>query len=141
MWHYWGDANVEYGGVWYNLDNWQWGYVDAVRVEDLGSACGFRGAVLIEKLTINVGAGWSKNKKRAKGVLASCSWQVLTGAGIQRKLSLAEAYLGYGHYDLDDYPPSETLQLEEDGPLCFEGWTATRFKGDLRVYVEENYLD
>lgn len=51
-WLYSGDCNPEYGGAWFDLSTWTWGYVDCVRVTDLDSGCGFRGAVMIEKITV-----------------------------------------------------------------------------------------
>ena len=51
-WRYQGPADPEQGGHWYRLEGWEHGYAEAVRVIDLESACGFRGAVLVEALVV-----------------------------------------------------------------------------------------
>jgi hypothetical protein len=44
-WYYCGDVSAEYGGIWIR----HYGdYCDAYEITDLDSACGFRGAIIIE---------------------------------------------------------------------------------------------
>jgi hypothetical protein len=139
-WIYQGDVCLAHGGTYFDVSAWRWGYVPAVRITDLGSGCGFRGAVLIEAITINVGKEWSKEKKRTKAALSLYGWTRPQGQGIGRKLSLAEAYMDYGYYAADIDRPAEILQLENDAPLTFDGLTAQRFNGDLEQYIKDKYL-
>ena len=53
-WAYSGDVNLEYGGLFVNLDNVRYGYADVVEVTDLDSACGAAGMVLIEKGSVTI---------------------------------------------------------------------------------------
>jgi len=160
-WHYVGDVNPECGGVWMNLEGWEHGYCEAVRVEDLDGGCGFRGAVLIERLTVL----FMDEDHRVReafgccGIEPSYKWcgedegmimtdpDPATDAG---KLIIAEALLSYGHYDPDDNggfgKSSETIQLDTDSdyaPMEHDGWKAKFRAGDdfdLAGYVEKGWL-
>ncbi len=138
-WQYMGDVNIEYGGTFFNLsDDWDNGYVSAVRVTDLDSGCGFVGAVLIEKITILV-----DDDKTNESACDCCGWiksevDTTTESG---KLQLAEAVMSYGRYDpADEYyePANEVVQTQEDGPMEFDGWKASKrvLSENLRGYVE-----
>lgn len=136
-WIYTGDVNPEYGGVWFDLEPYErgWGYFNAVRVEDLDGACGFRGAVLIERLSIHV----PDQRSRIQDALECCG---MTEDDIEGNLvELAYALMMYGCTDIEQ--PTETLQLDADGPMEFDGWKADRKqpKGDLRGYIEAKWLD
>ncbi len=144
-WHYTGDVNPEYGGVWIDLDNWDDGYCTAVRVTDLDSACGFRGAVMVEHV-IACGTDDSKRLREAMGCYGNPSLR--GGSKESNRLYLAEALISYGHYDPDDSWDSyqrhhtEILQLEPDGDMKFDGWKADKKLrgGDLRGYIESVHL-
>lgn len=147
FWIFLGDVSLEYGGTFYNLDpdDLRYGYCSAVRVTDLASGCGYYGAVLIERVTI---CGLD-DKKRIGSALECCGWldesfEIDFSRAI---LFAADSLMNYGYYDPEhnsDYSPAmETLQLESDGDLTFDGWTADRYQtnGDLRGYVIAKWLD
>ena len=132
--HYSGDINVEYGGVFYEIENWKdYGYSTAVRITDLDSGCGFSGAILIESITINKPDDMS-------GAL-SCYGYDAEEAEEDIHMQI-EACLGYGHYDPDIYNTAEALQTEEDGPMVFDGWKAAKrvLTKDLLGYIQSKYL-
>lgn len=150
-WTYSGDVNLEYGGTYYNLDSWRWGYVTAVRVTDLGSATGATGCYLIEHVTINVGKGWSKGKQRVKAALSSVGWSpldMLTCGSLEgQKCMLAEAFLSYGCYDPDDgwdgYAHYHTEVIAIGREAESRDWridTRLRRNASLKHYVERNHL-
>lgn len=154
-WEYTGDASLEYGGTFIDLSTWNDGYCSAVRVTDLDSGFGFTGAALIEHVVIN----GTDNSERIHRAMQSCGY----GADCHRRpssvppenhkhnlrLMVADALLSYGHYDPDDLWDgyrshySETVQLEPDGPMVFDGWKADKRLrgGDLRGYVEAVHLE
>jgi hypothetical protein len=155
-WHYNGDVNLEHGGAFIDLSDWQYGYASAVRVSDLDGGCGFTGAVLIEHVVI---CGLD-DAKRIRQAVESCggassylAWGPRrdgeTPADRKRHLrhAIADALMSYGYSDPDDNygygpPQSETLQLEPDGPMVFDGWKASkRLKGTtLEAYVRSVHL-
>lgn len=134
MYQYSGDINVEYGGQWIDLDNWEWGYANCVRVIDLDSGCGAPGMVAIEHVTILL------DKDRWAESLDCCGltpWDVLGMDPDHRRYVLAECLLQYGHYDLDDAWDAyqshwiEIIQTESDGPMVWEG-----LRAEKRVHCE-----
>lgn len=137
-WQYIGDVNIEYGGTFFDLTEWKHGYVDALRVTDLDSGCGFDGAVLIEKITILV-----DDEKTNKQACECCGFKfddldLSTDAG---KLQLADAVMSFGRYDpANEYyePQNEVVQTQDNGPMQFDGWTATKrvLSENLRGYIE-----
>lgn len=153
-WHYCGDVSLKYGGAYIDLSTWNDGYCDAVRVTDLDSACGFTGAVLIEHMVIN----GTNNAERIRvalkcvGGLSARNWHA-TGRKETIKASLrhaiADALLCYGYADPDDSwdnycsSYSEIIQLENDGPMVFDGWKADKRlrDADLEAYLESVHLD
>ncbi len=149
-WVYCGDVNVEHGGAWIDLSTWDDGYCSAVRVTDLDSGCGFTGACLIEHVVI-LGMDDSKRIREAlrciggPEALGARNWHA-TGRSETIKESLrhaiADALLSYGDYDPDDYQAPEVVQMEQDGPMCFDGWTANKrlHNTDLKDYVESVHL-
>ena len=133
---YIGDINLEYGGLYVDLSDWEnHGYANAVEICDLDGGCGFTGAVYIRALTLL--------KPKTPEMLNS----VLSCVGEENEnpspLDLAYASFSYGYYDADEYTPMETIQLEDDGDMTFDGWDAD-FKApddfNLREYVEKSYL-
>ena len=107
---YSGDMNVEHGGLFFDTENWQAdGYATAIRITDLGSACGFEGAVLIECITVLKPSdiGWASS---------FIGWEGEADSRVE-----IDACMAYGHYDpCEDYmgPSSEVVQTEpDDGPM------------------------
>lgn len=144
-WHFCGDINLEHGGTFYNLDpaDLQYGYCDATRVTDLDSAIGFTGAVMIERLTVC----FLDDLEKIEQGLACCGWipddwSNTSPAG--RVGMIVDSMIAYGHYDPANCFPDhhmETLQLESDGDMSFDGWTADkRIRGDLRRYVLSKHV-
>lgn len=144
-WEYVGDVNPAYGGIWIDLSTWNDGYCSAVRVCDLDSGCGFRGAVMVEHIVIN----GTDNPKRLRDAIRFAGVSHLRGCkkdGI--RLFLAESLASYGHYDPDDSWDNycsfhtEILQLEPDGPMKFDGWKADKRlrDADIKAYVESVHL-
>lgn len=140
-WLYSGDTNLEYGGVFIDLSEWDYGYCPAVRVTDLDN-CGFRGAVIVEHIVI-LGID---DRDRIKKALKSCGIGKINGLSKQNlRLMIAEALMMYGFFDPDDdgYTSiNETLQLESDGPMSFDGMKADkRLRGTtLEAYVRSVHL-
>lgn len=146
-WHYNGDVNLEHGGGFFDLSDWKWGYCNAVRVTDLDSACGFRGAVLIEHVTVN-GCDDPKRIRRALesvgGVrsLGARNWKAIGDSStIKANLrhAIADALMGYGFFDVES---SETVQLEPDGPMTFDGRKADKrlHNTTIEQYVKAVHL-
>lgn len=145
-WHFCGDVNLEHGGIFYKLDpdDLQYGYCDAIRVTDLDSGCGFRGAVMIEHITVL----WLDDLEKINQGLDCCGWDCDTMAGLEpatRVGMIVDGAIAYGNYDPANCFPNhhlEILQLESDCEMTFDGWTADkRIKGDLRRYVIAKHLD
>lgn len=137
-WHYVGDINIEYGGTYFDLSEWENGYVDALRVTDLDSGCGFEGAVLIEKIVILV-----DNDKANQQACECCGWikTDIDTSTENGKLQLADAVMSYGRFDpANEYyePQNEVVQTQSDGPMEFDGWKATKrvLSENLKGYIE-----
>ena len=128
-----GDVNLEHGGIYINLSDWKEGYACAVEICDLDGACGFTGAVFIRNLTLIK----PRNETELNSVLS------VVGHETEKVSDLDVAYAAFS-YGLYDGEPEETIQLEDDGEVRFDGWSAD-FKAptgfDLRNYVEKNYLE
>lgn len=148
-WKYQGDMSLAYGGYFFDFSEWKHGYVPCVEVIDLDSAVGFTGAVHIEHKTVLI----DRPKKQLAQALDVVGASFLpngdiddNGRTIKKNTSsyrviLAYACCAYGHYDQDD--GSETLQLERDGPMQFDGWHAEkrlRANASLENYVRRHHL-
>jgi hypothetical protein len=140
QYQYNGDVNIENGGTFFDLSDWEHGYVNAVRVTDLDSGCGFDGAVLIEKITILI-----DDEKTNRSACECCGWALdelpITDIG---KVQLAEAVMSYGRFDpANEYyePQNEVIQTQEDGPMSFDGWKATKrvLSENLLGYIKSEY--
>lgn len=142
-WHYSGDVNPEYGGIWINLDNWEYGYAEAVKVTDLDSGAGFTGAVEVEHIVIH----GMDDRERTKSALRYYGIENFRGFTKEMsRLAIAEALASYGDYEQDrdgGSPFQEVLQLEPDGPMVYDGWKADKRlrDPDLKAYVESVHLD
>jgi hypothetical protein len=144
-WVYNGDVNLEHGGVFMDLSTWEWGYVDAIRVEDLGSACGFTGACLIERCVIHR----LDDARDMRKALGSCGWfprtcrrhpgQTPEQVKATARRVIAEAMLQYGFADCETI---EVVQLESDGLMGYDGWAADKrlHNCDLMGYVKAVHL-
>ena len=133
--HYIGDGSPEYGGLFYNTDDWtEYDYASAIRITDLDRGCGFNGAVMVEPITI------LRDEKKLREALKGCGFEdEETNIHVE-----IEALCMYGYYDpVDGFnePTLEVLQLEEDESLTFDGWKAKRIKTDLLSYLSENHLE
>lgn len=136
-WMFSGDVSLVYGGIYVRVT--PWGYADVVEVTDLDSACGFEGAVLIEKGSANL----PSSLKVIRAVMASCGWTQGRRSLPKeaRRAMLFECLWRYGHRDVDE---SEVVQTEEGAPMeNREGWKAEKFVApdDLEGYVASRYLD
>lgn len=143
-WSYNGDVNLEHGGAFIDLSAWGHGYCTVVRVTDLGGACGFTGAVLIEHVVIN----GTDSPERIRKALSSCGPTDMRGfSKEQARHAIAESLMSYDYTDPDDsgYGGSqdEVVQLETDGPMAYDGWKASkRLRGTtLEAYVESVHLE
>jgi hypothetical protein len=96
--NYSGDINLEYGGMFFDLSDWEYGYVSVLEVIDLGGATGFDGAYLVEHKVVYI-----DDIKQNKAALKSCGWDKIPGrTSDHRKMALAEFVCRYGYYDPDD---------------------------------------
>ena len=112
-WQYFGDLNIEYGGTFAEIDpqHFKWGYCNVVRVTDLDSATGYRGGVLIEKVTVNIDA---KRIKQALPTVGLTIRDLQKMKGQASKLyAMVDALLTYAYFDTDQ---SEVVQTEEGHP-------------------------
>lgn len=126
MWHYRGDKNIEHGGVFYNLDSFEDGWVDVFRLQPCSDAGGPGNCYWYEVLSVIIHDGWRaafwgvgdttaerrahrvlhnmESAERTESALQTCGWDTrldewdkLTLA--QRKHVIVGACLAYGHYD------------------------------------------
>lgn len=164
---YSGDINLDYGGIFIDLDTFMDGYCTAVRVTDLDSGCGFAGAVMIEHIVIN---GTTDGKCIAESLrfcgpdiddtilttLEALPHDPLSLGMLYDHLQdknytipeiqhlLAESLASYGHYDPDDSWDSyrEIVQCEPDGPMTFYGWQVDKrlHNTTLEAYVHSQHL-
>jgi hypothetical protein len=145
-WEYSGDVNLEYGGQFIDLSTWGDGYCSVVRVTDIDSGCGFRGAVMVEHGTI-YGMDDPKRVRQALnsvGGISARDWRPTADkASVKHglRMGIADAMLGWGFCDYDDCR-TEIVQLDEDGPMAFDGWKADkRLHGTtLEEYVKAVHL-
>jgi hypothetical protein len=142
--HYIGDVNLEYGGMFINLDDWKYGYSEVLRITDLDSGAGFNGAVMVERLTTI-----TDNPKEIWNAKKSYGWDKpysLPGRTSEdRKLALVEAITSYGYYDPDDgwdnYHRGYSLIIQCDpdddyAPMEYDGW-----KADVRLSEDQDLLE
>lgn len=146
-WQYTGDVDLRYGGAYFDLSEWRWGYVNAVTVTDLDSATGATGCYLIQRRSIPVGAGWSKDKDNMRRILRHYGVEplaILRARGLKnQRLLIAEAALAYGYSDPADdrHPANDVLAIGADADG--DGWLISkrlRANVNLRKYVERHYV-
>ena len=145
-WHYQGDINLEYGGTFIDLSEWKHDYVNIVEVTDLDSACGFRGAILVESKSVGIDRPdtWPQALQvigcelLPDGSISDNGRSTYRKNSLAWKLCLVYALHGYGYGDTDK---SETVQPCPDCPKKFDGWQATRIRSNgLRAYVRREFL-
>jgi hypothetical protein len=146
--NYSGDVNLEYGGMFVDLDDWQYKYADVLRITDLDSGCGFTGAVMIEHLTALV----PEKRDKMQSCLSVCGWDKgrLPGrTSKDRKMAMIEAIMAYGYYDpAQDFTgfhrtiiQCNALSGDDDydswnSPMEYDGW-----KADYRLGENETLLE
>lgn len=107
---YFGDVSIEYGGYFYCLDSWQYGYVDALRVTPVSDAGGPDNVFWIEGLTVNIPKG-----DRLRGALDCVGIESLASLPrATRRHAIVHACIGYGLYDADALA---TVQVGPDDPF------------------------
>ena len=130
--HYIGDCNLEYGGLFVNLEDFRDGYAECLRITDLDSACGFNNTVMVERITVLFDTA-----ERVKDALACCglTFEDLRKMPIEsRKMAIVDACASYGHYDLvSDYGGDHRWIVKTwdawDKSTSFDGWQATNMIG------------
>ena len=144
-WHYQGPSDPKEGGNWYRLEGWEYGYAEAVRVIDLTSACGFRGAVMVEALVVLLPESDQQLVDCLQVIgLTPATLPIEEGA---RQAAIVDACLAYGRHEPANTwpePKSEILPLEDDpelGPMRHDGWQADRrMTDDLPEHVAREWL-
>lgn len=105
VWHYSGDVDIAHGGMFYNMDDIENGYADAVRVTAVSDAGGPDNMWWVERISINVGAVHVRmHDKRLK------NWPF---AGVGATVAEREA-----HRILHDWPSEPALE----DMMRFCGW-------------------
>lgn len=136
---YSGDMNIEYGGLFYSLDDFSDGYASAVRVTDLDSSCGFTGGIMIECGSINI----PDDMAERQSALDCCGQDVKPGDdGYQRILiESLEAYAGIEVTRDYGGDHRETLTTDPDS-WQYDGWQASKHveSADLLGYLFANQL-
>jgi len=96
---YIGDINLKYGGVFYDLSDWRYGYASFLEVIDLDSAAGVDNCVLVQHGTVII-----DDKEKVKDGLRCCgqTFADLPKDAHARKLMIADCVRCYGYYDADD---------------------------------------
>lgn len=113
-WFYSGDMSIRHGGMFYNLSNWQDGYVDAVRVTPCSDAGGPDNLFWVEGLTVNL----RNDPKELRDILNTCGYDMDDmPKGAARKHLLVEAHVAHGTYDQTS---SRVVQIGPDDPFCPE---------------------
>jgi hypothetical protein len=151
---YFGDRDLLYGGLFLDLSEWKYGYVPAVEITDLGSACGAEGLFLIEHKTILVERwtrqGWNEetycywdNWESALKCCGPSPGDLLRMDSEGRKIALAYALNGYGRVDPDDawdnyQSPAHTIVAvgHRGDAKEVDGW-----KIDERVFSEREFYE
>ena len=147
QWFYNGDINLQCGGFFYRLGNWQHGYVDCVRVTPCSDAGAQSNAFWIEALTVIIPA----DDEAIKDVLSICGYHPDELTGVERKHRIVDACMAYGRYDPANCFPlhhSETVQIGKIDPY-FDSrqndpviQTVTlRANASLERYVRREFLN
>ena len=137
---YIGDVNLEYGGLFINLDDWQYGYANCLQITDLDSGCGFTGAVMVSPITVII---------EPDQIIAAnkCCGGVFGRDSKSRKMSVVYNLASYGAYDPGNnpYEPANAIiqcdPNREYAPMEFDGWVADvglTDKQDLYTFLLDN---
>jgi hypothetical protein len=147
-WKYMGDLNLEYGGTFYDFSSWKWGYVNAVEITDMDSACGWSGAIMIESISINIERS-KEDQERALQVIGATflpngdindNGRTIAKGTAAWRFCLTYACQAYGYKDADR---TEFVQCEPGAPMAFDGWKADkklRRNASLKNYVRREFL-
>lgn len=143
-WHYQGDVNLYHGGIFMDFSDWKYGYASVVEVTDLDSACGFRGAVMIEKKAVMPDSSNNAAALACCGMTLDAKGNIQDGTQTYEKDTLAyrmALVYALNAYQGGDVEESAILQLDRDEPTQFENWEAERLiRGTLDGYVRRNFL-
>ncbi len=153
-WHYTGDVNPQYGGIWIDLTDFAHGDTRAVRCIDLESATGFTGAVLIERGTIQSTAFLERIRQSLEDTRGEDARAILMRLRLlgsaelcdSDKLRICAALADYGCFEqyqalYDEDDNARAVQLDPDGPLMYDGWSAGFLDEDLSTYIIREFLN
>ena len=97
---YSGDLNIEYGGLFYSLQTWQWDYVNVLRVTPCNEAGGPDNCFWVERLTVNIRKDSAKQQS-ALDVLGVGADQFKAMKRAAKRHVLIDAHIAMGFYDTD----------------------------------------
>ena len=137
VWHYTGDLNIEHGGAFYSLENWDWGYAEYVRCTPCSDAGAADNCYWVDKGTVNFNFDkpeWVEDK--FKSALDCCGmiieeWRNLSEAAQHH--TAFECLLSYGAYEKEDEILVELGQYWYGEKIA--GAKKLRGNTDLRKYV------
>lgn len=142
-WHYSGDKNPDYGGFWYKLDNWGFGFADFVRIAPCSDAGGPDNWYWVETGTIH----GLDDAIKAADAIKTCGYQDLIkeSSTARKKHLLIDAYMSYGHYDIDinllvQIGKEIDPYYSENGGFDLSRGPDVVLRGDARIgnYVRKN---
>lgn len=143
---YFGDGNIAYGGYFVNLDTWDDGFADVVRVTDMDGAAGVKDVLLIEHLVIYTGSLEDKRDKTLRLAISGTGLgynDVMDMPELQKKHHIVDALLTYGAYDLDDawlnyqQSSSEYVYYGKDRDSSYRRIPARK---SIKRWIIENHL-
>lgn len=128
---YVGDVDYCHGGVWFNLSDWKWGYVNAIEVCPVP---GFDGAVWVSPyVTLTPEAETvdeALEDEHVKRAIECCGW--LDEEEIREhpgwRLILTSMLFDYGRKDPDSYISPVIIQTDAEGEMEGDG-----VKADYRI--------
>ena len=109
--NYFGDVNIEHGGVFYTLKDYRDGYVSAVRVTPCSDAGGPDNCFWVDRLTVNLDPS-ERTEALACINMTPDVWRKLRPT--QRRHVWIDAALAYGFYD-QEY--SEMIRIGKPDPF------------------------
>lgn len=90
--NYFGDINIEHGGIFYRLDTWaKWGYQDVLRVVPASDAGCADNCYWIDHLVVN-----KPNDEQLASIFKSCGLDPELGTPADMVI---ESCMSYGHYE------------------------------------------
>lgn len=137
--HYYGDQNLEFGGVFFSLDNFQWGYAECVRITPVSAVGAQYNAWWVEQGTINIPDD-DRLQKALDCVGLDATYIAEQSKEVQQQLQI-EACERYGLFERGDYP-DEVIQIGPKDEYAREYVVPTRVlrEGtDLEKWIRRNY--